>query len=121
MPEERGYNQERIIMQVLLNFGHSLSNEVKTQIENEVGEAVNEIIVPCQLDLDIDLSSQVANIEAGPHGIRLRDADMIIVPALSSAAAILMRDHLVGILPTPLVVWLKREGTPPQFVLGGIE
>lgn len=108
-------------MKTLLNFAHPLSEEIISDIETEVGEFIEEIRVPCQLDLNRDLRGQVADLEAGPHGVRLQEADMFIAPALSSAAAILTRDHLVAGMPPPLVVWLKREGIPPEFVLGGIE
>ncbi len=63
----------------------------------------------------------MADLEAGPHGVRLQEADMFIAPALSSAAAILFRDHFTPSGPQVKVVWLKKEGTPPEFVLGGIE
>lgn len=111
-------------MQTLLNFAHPLSEKTIKEIEEEVGEFIEEIKVTCQLDLSGDgqsLRGQVADIEAGDHGIKLQDADLFIAPALSSAAAILTRDHLAAGTPAPLVVWLKREGNPPEFVLGGIE
>ncbi len=113
-------------MQTLLNFAHPLSEKATKEIEEEVGELVKEIGVTCQLDLGGDgqsLRGQVADIEAGPHNVKLQNADLVIAPALSSAAAILMRDHLAAGMPAPLLVWLKREDGPgpPQFVLGGIE
>lgn len=111
-------------MKTLLNFAHPLSEKATKQIKEEVGEFIKEIIVECQLDLSGDersLCGQVADIEAGDHNVRLQDADMFIAPALSSAAAILTRDHLISMRPAPLLVWLKKEGSPPEFVLGGIE
>lgn len=110
-------------MKRLLNFAHPLSDKVHKQIEEIMGE-FEEIKVPCQFDISGDgesLADQVAGMEAGPHNVRLELADMYIAPALSSAASILARDHLnIGWLAAR-VVWLKKEGNPPEFVLGGIE
>lgn len=110
-------------MKRLLNFAPPLSDETHRRIEELMGE-FEEIRVPCQLDLSGDgqsLAGQVADMEADAE-IRLQHADMVIAPALSSAAFILARDHLP--MPNWLavrIVWLKREGNPPEFVLGGIE
>lgn len=110
-------------MKILLNFAHPLSDKVCKQIEEKMGD-FEEIRVPCQLDLSGDgqsLAGQVADMEAGPHNIRLEAADMYIAPALSSAASILARDHLRTGWLAAKVVWLKKEGSPLEFVLGGIE
>lgn len=102
---------------LLLNFAHPLSEKAKAQIKDIEGE-FEEIEVACQFDLDQSLCWQIGSISANAE-IRLQNADMIIAPALSSAAALLMRDHVAG--QSPKVVWLKKEGFPPEFILGGIE
>lgn len=103
---------------LLINFAHPLGEKAKSQIEEIEGE-FEELEVKCQLDLAQPLRWQLSGISINAE-VRLQNADMIIAPALSSAAALLMRDHLAGEQP-PKVVWLKREGAPPEFVLGGIE
>lgn len=109
-------------MKTLLNFAHPLSEKTKAQIEDEVGEWIKEIIVPCQLEFNGKaLDAQIADIETSTD-IRLMTADLVIAPAFAAGAYLLAAGHLVsGSNNRPRLVWLKREGTPPEFVLGGIE
>lgn len=109
-------------MKTLLNFAHPLSEKAKKQIEDEVGEWIKEIIVPCQLDFNgKSLDAQIADIEAS-SSVRLMEADLVVPPAFAEAAYLLAEGHLVsGSDNKPKSVWLKKEGSPPQFVLGGIE
>lgn len=108
-------------MQTLLNFAHPLSEKATKQIEEEIGEFIEEIYVPCQLDFNgKSLNAQIADIEAP---VCLMLADLVIPPTFAAGAYLLAAGHLVGGLDhRPRLVWLKNAGsTPPEFVLGGIE
>lgn len=110
-------------MQTLLNFAHPLSEKATKQIEEEIGEFIKEIRVTCQLDLNgKSLDAQIADIEASTD-IRLMQADLIIAPAFAAGAYLLAAGHLVsGSDHRPRLVWMKNAGgTPPEFILGGIE
>jgi hypothetical protein len=110
-------------MKTLLNFAHPLGEQAKAEIEAIEGE-FEEVLIPCQLDLNGNaLSRQIADIEASAP-IRLMDADLVLPPSLAEAAYLLAEGHLVsGSDHKPKSVWLVKEPgtTPPVFVLGGIE
>lgn len=108
-------------MQTLLNFAHPLGEKAKKQIEDEVGEGINEIIIPCQLDFSKGLSAQINDIETLAEK-RLMEADFVIAPAFAAGAYLLAAGRLApGPNNRPRLVWLKKEGVPPEFILGGIE
>ena len=95
---------------IILNLSHGLGEEAKAQIEQRIGP-FEEIRVTCQFDLESPLVPQV---EALRYDVPA--PDFIIPPALGPAAY-LVGQRCEGI---PLI-WLRREGTPPKWVLGGIE
>ena len=108
-------------MKTLLNFAHPLSEKANAQIQAIEGD-FEEIIVKCQLSFEgKSLEAQVADIEASAP-IRLIQADLVVPPAFAGAAYLLAQGHLVrGSDRKPKSIWLKKEGIPPKFVLGGIE
>lgn len=110
-------------MQTLLSFAHPLSEKTIKEIEEEIGEPIKEIRVPCQLNLNgKSLDAQMADIEASAD-ISLMEADLVIAPAFAAGAYLLAAGHLVsGSDHRPRLVWLKSAGgSPPEFILGGIE
>jgi hypothetical protein len=113
--------RENEVRKILLNFAHPLGEKAKSQIQEREGE-FKEIIIPCQLDFNgKTLAGQIDDLEASGD-IRLMEADLVVPPAFSEAAYLLAEGHLVsGSDKKPKSVWLKKEGTPPEFVLGGIE
>lgn len=110
-------------MQTLLNFAPPLSKKAIAQIEEEIGEFIKEIRVPCQLDLNgKTLDAQMADIAASVN-TSLMEADLVIAPAFAAGAYLLAAGHLVsGSDHRPRLVWLKNTGgVPIEFILGGIE
>jgi hypothetical protein len=107
-------------MKRLLNFSHPLTPEVRAEIEAIEGP-FEEIIIPLHLDLERDIDGPIADIEAGDHDIFLQEADLVIPPAMGVAAYLLAARNLSSAYPQPKVVWRKKVGVPPRFVLGGIE
>lgn len=117
---------------VVLNFSHPLTGEVLEQVRQSVvarfGEAgelvkVEQVVIPCQLDLDADLGPQCRSLfDSATEKSHSFNCDYVIVapPALGAAAFSLGEyffadDWLVNFM------WIKRNtATPPQFVLGGI-
>ena len=95
---------------IVLNLSHGLGEEDAQQLEARIGP-FEEIRVACQFDLERPLIPQ---IEALRHD--LPAPDFIIPPSLGPAAY-LVGQRCEGI---PLI-WLRREGAPPKWVLGGIE
>jgi hypothetical protein len=117
----REISKGNYIMKKLLNFAHPLNAKTGAQIQAIEGN-FEEIIVSCQLDFNGKaLNAQVADIEASAP-IRLMEADLVVPPAFSEAAYLLAEGHLIsGSDDKPKSIWLKKEGSPPEFVLGGIE
>lgn len=82
---------------------------------------VEEVRIPCQIDLEKDVLSQVYDLwKQIPVGTTL-----MAPPALGVAAHILGALTAFGeaVPPSPMrVIWLIREegSLPPRFVLGGI-
>jgi len=98
-------------MKIILNLSHGLGDEAQAQIEARIGP-FQEIRIPCQLDLSQPLEPQIeALLEDAPA------ADYIIPPSLAPAAYLVGQRLAKG---TPLI-WLRSQGTPPRWVLGGIE
>jgi hypothetical protein len=98
------------VVKKILNLSHGLSEEAQAQIEAQIG-AFKEIQVACQFDLERPLIPQ---IEALRHDVPAPD---FIIPPSLGPAAYLVGQRCEGI---PLI-WLRREGAPPRWVLGGIE
>jgi len=105
----------------LLNFAHPLSREARASLEAYEGEEIQEIMVPCYLDLSSPLPPQIREmVEAAP--IPLASAHLIIPPSLGAAAYLLAANHLPQPQPLagrPRMVWVRRGGQ--RFVLGGVE
>lgn len=116
-------------MKNLVNFSHPLSEAALLRLEDMIGESVQEIIIPCQLDLEAPMGpqldallqqSEAATMKSGREG-RGYGMDLYIPPALSYAAGYLTAKlsyaQSDAMLPVPpAMVVLRREGTPPQFM-----
>ena len=101
-------------MKIIVNFSHPLSAEAKAQLQERIG-SFEEIQVEVQLDLDRDLTSQVEDILYSD--IVLENQPNFVLPPQFAAAAYLFGQHFDGVP----AIWVKCEGTPPRWVLGGIE
>lgn len=98
----------------ILNFSHPLSPDAAAQLEQQVG-AFKEVRVEVQLDLDQPIAAQVKDILYS-DAVLMAPPDYVVAPALA-VAAYLVGQHFRGVP----ALWIKREGTPVRWVLGGIE
>jgi len=107
----------------VVNFSHPLSEKAKEQILEATGyNEVDEHIFSSQIDFDKSLYLQLISLamdakEALEHAETGLDKVLFVPPALSYSAFI--TGYILGSTEKTLnIVVLKREGTPPVFVLG---
>jgi len=118
-------------MEIVLNFSHALSPVARQQLEERIGPFI-EVMQPCQIDFSQQLKPQVEQmVEEGCRkvgavlGYNYASPHYIVPPALSYAAVLVgalmgyAQSDAVPPSPPPMIV-LKREGAPPQYVLGEI-
>ena len=111
-------------MYKIINFSHPLSADALAQIEERVGQNVEEVRVPVQVDFDAPLRPQFDTlVETAMHALPF---DAVIPPALSYAAAYVVARlsyaQSDAMMPVPpAIVALKRDSSiPPRFVLADI-
>jgi len=104
----------------ILNMSHPLSSEAKEQIASLSGTTLSnvvEIILPVQLDMDGDISKQLADLYQEvkaeiPFGF-------YVPPALSFASAYVAKSLANGAFAPGMIV-LKGVGVPRRFVVAEI-
>ncbi len=109
-------------MKTIVNFSHPLAARALAQVEAAAGEAVEEILFPCQIDMERPVKPQLDALVEQVAGVRI---DYYVPPALSFAAAYVTAKLSYAISDAmrpepPAMIVLRREGTPPQFVLAEI-
>lgn len=119
-------------MKTILNFSHSLGNTAKAQLIEMYGE-IKEIIVPCQIDFDGDVSTQLDElVEAGHKALfdvgntqATRTMwetwpDLIVPPALSFAAAFVSREFMHSEHRAGMIVLKASPGVVRQYELATV-
>ena len=109
---------------LILNFSHPLTKEQRAQIEEWTGQTIDEVLrIPVQLDVNYPFDTQIAALaeacQLDPDEWQTRSI-LVVPPGLSAAAATLMAELHGRMGYFPPVVRLKREGTPPRFVVAEI-
>lgn len=107
----------------VLNFSHPLTEEQVSQISELLGEAVEVIEVPFQLDLFSPLPPQVTEIvdRIGLSSAEFQTVPIVVnLPGLTAGAAVLLAELHGRMGYFPPILSLRREGTPPRFVVAEI-
>ena len=98
-------------MKTLMNFSHPLTTSAKARLAEMVGDEINEIVIPVQLDLDAPMTPQLqALANLAPSGF-----DLYMPPSLPVAAAYVSVQFSVGygdssVPQHPPIVVMKKEG-----------
>jgi hypothetical protein len=110
---------------IILNYSHPLGPVAKQQLTERIGP-FDEVVVPCQIDMDQPIQPQLEALVDTGLDILVEDRDFLIIPpALSFAAAHVaarLKEELVSLAnreALPMII-LKAEGTPRQYVLAEI-
>lgn len=110
-------------MITVLNFSHPLTPEQIEQLRGILGDEIRVIDVPFQIDLGQSIASQV---EAIIDGIGLGPAEfqgtpiVVNLPGLTPGAAVVLAELHGRMGYFPPIVALRREGTPPRFVVAEV-
>jgi hypothetical protein len=98
-------------MKTLVNFSHPLTTSAKVRLAEMVGDEINEIVIPVQLDFDEPMIPQLQGlVNLAPSSF-----DLYIPPSLSVAAAYVTVQLSVGYGDLcapyhPPIVVMKRSG-----------
>lgn len=98
-------------MKTLVNFSHPLTTSAKVRLAEMVGDEINEIVIPVQLDLEAPMTPQLQKlVKLVPSSF-----DLYIPPSLPVAAACVTVALSVGYGDTcspyyPPIVVMKRNG-----------
>lgn len=109
----------------IINYSHSLSVAVLKEIEDIVGGPVQEIVIPCQIDMTKPVRLQLEKlVQAAPTTV-----DLLVPPALSYAAAYVTArlSYAYSIdeapVPPPIIVLRRQQqdgGSLPVWELAEI-
>lgn len=115
---------------ILLNFSHPMTDKQQEQVRHGLdldvtGEPLSIRSVKCQLDVNVDLASQVVLLA---DACQLEPAEwqtdriVLNLPALSTAAALLLAELHGRCGYYPPAIRLKQEDgvIPPRYVLAEI-
>lgn len=107
---------------VILNFSHPLSDTALKQIQDlYMGEYLQEVSIPVQVDLNQPLPPQIESIYSQAEPYLDTGVALVVVPSLAVIAALLM-SRLSATTPGVIhLVVLKRDPASfgGQFVLAG--
>jgi hypothetical protein len=111
---------EDIIIMLILNFTHPLTDEHKAQIESLAGSSIDEIrTIPVQIDQDEPLAPQIASIVDATHisSEEWQTRQLLINPPGYAPAAFVLLAELhgrIGHFPA-LIRMRPKPGTLPAF------